>query len=311
MKKFIYRLLIFLFPVVLILLGVEFYLRNISYSVTKKRDYLAHHSQTIQVMALGSSHYERGINPEYLDFETINFGNSGQRIFENYRLFKNFEPKLPELNLVIVEMSFDWLERDKSITPEIIDHENLVFFNTNTFNRPVQLWDYSLYISNSDYYTNLILDSFQKTSDFGYNKYGFDTLKFYGSYEAAKFNEHLIKDEDIYVENADSLKEFKKNTRIFKSLIEECQEKNIDVLIYNTPSHFRYNNQIKKSVIKRRDSLLEIILKDFPKVKVLDLESARSFEYQDFYNADHLNPVGAKKATIRLNQFIKNNYSFN
>lgn len=310
MRRFIYRTIIFALPVILTFCCMELYLRSIPNSVSKKQKFIAKNKSEIEIIALGSSHYERGINPAFLDYTTINFGNSGQRVYENYQLFNHFKNEFSNLKLIIIELSYDWLERDKSMTPEIIDHENLVFFDTNTFNRNTYPWDYSLFLSNTDYYSKLLLDSFGSKSDFDFNEYGYDQARFYGSYQAANYDEQKIRNTDIYLENANNYQQFKKNAGIFKRLIRESQKINLQVLIYNTPSHFRYNELRNDKVIRRRDSLLLELKKEFPSIKILDDETNRDFRYQDFYNADHLNPDGARKATKRLNNFIKKNYSF-
>lgn len=309
MKKYINRIIVFFIPIIIIFSGIEILLRTLPYNVSVKETFFKKNKNDIKVLALGSSHYERGINPEYLDFSTLNLGNSGQRINENFDLLKNFAPKLPNLNLVILEVSYDWLERDKSLTPPLVDHLNLIFYNTNTFQRNLKIQDHFLFPSDPDFFSEKIDKYIIKKEHSPFNKYGFDTTKYNGSYQAAGFQDSLIKDKDIFVQNAEDLDELKKNTEILKKIIKYCEKNRYNVLIYNPPSHIRYNKLRKKEIIERRDSVLQIIKNKFPNTKFFLKEGNNSYEAKYFYNGDHLNPTGAKKATKQINKFIQKNYN--
>lgn len=309
MKKFISRILIFTFPVILIWLGTEIMLRKVDYAVSKKAVYFENHKSEIKILALGSSHFERGINPMFLDWPTLNLGNSGQRINENYDLYKHFIKQLPQLKLVIVELSYDWLERDKSLTPAIIDHENLIYYDTNTFDRRVMPWDYSLYLSDSDYYSKILLDKLKGKTESRYNSFGFDTLRYFGYYQSVGYKNEKIEDQEIFVQNAEDSAQFQKNVQVFKNLIKDCRNRGISVLVFNTPNHFRYNELRDPEIVSRRDSLENALLSEFAGLKILDLENNTDFTAKYFYNADHLNPKGAEKATRILNEYISEHFS--
>ncbi|APG59113.1 hypothetical protein [Christiangramia salexigens] len=308
MKRFLIQFISFSIPIVIILITIELLLKSFTYSVSVKKKFFNEHNEKIKIIALGSSHYERGINPEFLNHKTLNLGNSSQRIPENFELFRHFNPKLNSLKLVIIEVSYDWLERDKKFTSPLIDHLNLMFYNTNTFQRPLKLKDSLHYFADPDFFSHKLNQYLKGEMELKYNKFGFDTTKFDGSYQAVNHIDSLILDKDIYIENVQNKIALEKNTNTLRKLITICQDGGLNVLIYNPPTHSRYNQLRIENIIRRRDSVLNLLKNQFPDLKVLDLESNPDFITTDFYNGDHLNPKGAKKATLRLNEFIENNY---
>ncbi|WP_373060225.1 hypothetical protein [Zunongwangia sp. H14] len=307
MKKFITGCIIFLIPVIAIYAAVEYSLRQIPYAVKIKKEFAMNNREDIKILALGSSHFERGLNPQFMDSLTLNLGNSGQRIIENYRLLLKFEPLLPNLKLVIVELSYDWLERNKSMTSPVVDNLNLVFYDVNTFERDVKPQDYLLFPSNPDFFSNRLSEHIFNESALKFNKFGFDTNRFYGSYEAVQHQDSLIKDEDIYVENATDPVAFSKNVKILNKFIEYCEKRKLKILIYSTPTHYRYNRLRDKQIVQRRDSVLQEFKQKYENLSVYIDEENPDFVTPFFYNGDHLNPTGAEKATKLLNEYIEKN----
>ncbi|MDT0642846.1 hypothetical protein RM553_08390 [Zunongwangia sp. F363] len=307
MLKFIARCLIFILPVLLVYTLVEYNLRQLPYGVKVKNEFAMANREKIKILALGSSHFERGINPEYMDSLTLNLGNSSQRIVENYRLLLKFEPLLPNLKLVIVELSFDWLERNKSRTSPVIDNLNLIFYNVNTFERDIKPQDYLLFPSNPDYFSNRLREHLFNESAIKFNRYGFDTNRFYGSYEAVQHRDSLIRDEDIFVENADDPEAFSRNVKVLQQFIDYCKKRGLKVLIYSTPTHYRYNQLRDNKIVARRDSILEVMQNTYPNLNIYIDEENPEFITPYFYNGDHLNPNGAEKATKLLNTYIEEN----
>ena len=310
MKKFVITLLIFSLPVLIVFSTIEIYLRTIQFPEKIKKQYLENHKNDISILAIGSSHYERGINPAFLKNETLNLGNSSQRIAEGFELLKGIYPEIPSLKLLIVEVSYDWLERDKTLTSPVVDRLNLLAYDINTYQRPLKPWDHLIFPVRPDYFSEVINASLNDEYALKYNRFGFDTTKYHGSYQAVGHQDSLILDKDIFVENAENQSELNKNSNILKKVISYCEERNVRVLIYNPPIHYRYKNLRKIEIVKRRDSILQSLMKSNPELKLLNLEETSDFEAINFYNGDHLNPKGAKKATKILNNFIEENYNF-
>lgn len=307
-RKLVFTWMLFIFPVLLILLLTEYTLRKIPFPEKVKKNYIEAHNEEIEILVLGSSLTERAINPIYITRPTINLANSSQRLYENYQLLKYFNPKLPALKLVVIEVAYDILQRDKSFTSEIIDRKNLAFYNVNTFDRSVKLIDRFMFSSNPNYFSNALKEYFFDKSKIKLNEFGFDENKFDGSFEAVQHKDSLIYDKDIFIENVENNKAFLENSKLLFDIIDYCKIHDLRVLIYSPPTHSRLNKLRDPKLVKKRDSVLTVLKDKNPDILFYIEDTNPEFQLKYFYNADHLNPDGAKKASQNLNRFIMDKF---
>ncbi len=308
LRKFAFKLCIFFLPVLVVYITLEFKIREIDFEPKIKMEYLLNNKEDIHILALGESQTQRSINPEYLDIRSVNLANSSQGIYQNFRLLKAFEPELPNLKLVILGLPFNIIQSEIDFTDPVINHLNLVFYKVNTFGRDIKPEDYLLFHVSPDFFSRRLIDDFKNESPIHLNKYGFDTNKIYGSYQAANFDTARIDKTEIVIENFRNEEALQYNKGILIDLIYYCEKRNIKVLFYSPPSHQFYNQLRDENMIAQRDSLVNYLIKKFPFVEFLNEEQNSDFTAEYFYNANHLNPQGAKKATLELNNFIKQNY---
>ncbi|MCM4154424.1 DUF1574 domain-containing protein [Gramella sp. AN32] len=309
MKKILLTCLIFSTPIIMVLVGLEITLRNIDLETKVKAEFIDNNKSNIKIAVLGSSQTERAINPEFLDYYTINFSNSSQRIPENYLLLKKFYKELRALQLIVLELPYDMIYRDKEYTSKIVDQQNLIFYDVNTFQRDIKPWDYQLYPSNPQYLWSRIKNFYLDKQEITPNAYGFDTNHFFGSYQAINHNDSLIFDKDIFIENANNKEALQPNLKVLNKFLKLCAEENFQVLLYSPPNHYRYNNLKDVHITSVRDSLVQNIQDEYPTILFFNEELNPSYTSKYFFNANHLNPDGAKKATKELNDFILDHYS--
>ncbi|MDT0688335.1 hypothetical protein RM549_00955 [Salegentibacter sp. F188] len=310
LQGFLYHVCLFFLPVLFLYIGLELKLRDLPSEPKVKNEYLVENRKDIKILVLGASQTQRSINPEYLDKTAINLGNSSQGIYENLQLLKAFEPKLPNLELVILGLPFNSVHSLQNFTRQEIHHYNLIIYGVNTFGRKIKPQDYLLFHTNPDFFSRRLLDHYKNESPIQLNKYGFDINKIYGSYQSADYDTTLIDKKDIVIENFKNKQALKENSKLLSEFFSYCRNNNIEVLLYSSPTHFLYNELRDKAMIRERDSLVKKFGKNFPFIKFFNEEENKSFTANYYYNANHLNPKGAKKATIRLNEFIFNNYDF-
>lgn len=310
LRKVLAQLLLFFTPIIFILFFVEYYISTIPTSTKLKKEYIAANSEEIEILFLGSSQMERAINPEYIDIESINLSNSAQTLNENFILLKHFQPKLPRLKVVVIEILFNTLQIQDGYSPLVIHHLNWIDYNTNTFGRKIKLQDNLLYYTHPQYFTNLILQDLNGTSSQKFNKYGFDVNKFDGSFNVINFDINNVSEDHIYIENSLNLHAFDKNSKLLLDFLKFCKRKELDVVIYGTPSHETYNSIRNKKMLSMRDSILSIVKVGYPNTRFLLAEEKHKLNHQMFFNANHLNPKGAKKASLQLNQFLNEEFNF-
>jgi len=309
-RRFFYDVSIFLLPILILYTILEINLRKIPFEPKVKYEYLLKNHNKIEILALGASQSERSINPEFLDINALNLGNSSQGLFEDFQLLKAFEPKLPNLELVILGLPFNSVHIGQDFTRTEVHQFNLIFYDVNTFGRNIKPQDYLLFHTNPDLFSKRLINFLRGDSPIKLNRHGFDINKFFGSYQAAEFKIDQIDLKDIYIDNLANKKVLLKSKKILKEFLSYCQDKDIEVLLYSPPSHFLYNELRDKIMVQERDSLVWNLKDKFPFVKFFNEEENEEFTTKYFYNANHLNPEGAKKATLRLNEFINENYNF-
>ena len=104
---------------------MEFMLGRMEFAESVKFKFIQNHTNEIEILFLGSSQVERAINPKFLTPVSINLANSSQRLYEDFELLKRFNKELPNLNVVLIEITFDKLERDRTETSILVHHKNL------------------------------------------------------------------------------------------------------------------------------------------------------------------------------------------
>ena len=58
-------------------------------------------------------------------------------------------------------------------------------------------------------------------------------------------------------------------------------------------------------ILARRDSILQIVMKNYPEIQLLDKEEDTiNYNVEDYKNHNHLNPDGARKFTKSLNTIL-------
>lgn len=306
LKNFLLNFFIFITPIILIIFLIDYELRHYRFEEVAKISYLQKNTDKINILFLGSSQTQRAINPEYLSLPAINLANSSQRPFEDFKLLKFFQPKLDSLKLIVLELGYDQLNRSKKYTASTLDSHNLHFYKVNTFNRSLKPSDYLIFNNNPEYYANILKEKFYNSPSITPNNFGFDNSKYTGSYSAAGYDNIKIKDEDIFIENVNNPGIVNENLKIFKEMILYCLDNKLKVLIYVPPSHFRFNNLRNSYLINQRDKTLDELKKEFPELHFFIDETNPNFDISLFFNANHLNPKGAKKATEIIDIFIKN-----
>lgn len=308
MRKFVIQSFIFLCPILAVLLFIEYDLQNQEFPETIKHKALTEQIDELEILFLGSSQIERAINPEYVSRPAMNLANSSQRLYENFQLLKNFRPKLAPLKVVVLELSYDMLDRDPSFTSNIIHHKNLLFLKVNTFGRSLRPNDKVLFSADPEYFSDYLLRQWSKKPQENFNEYGFDTSKYEGSYSVAKFQDSLLKDGDIFIENVQNPQAYKENLQLLHQFLQYCQKQDLKVLIYHPPTHARYNALRNQELLQKWQNLILDLKQEYPEISFFIEDENPDFKMKHFYNGNHLNPVGAKKATRAVDQILEQEF---
>lgn len=105
MKKFLRHIALFLLPLLIVAVALEFVAESIPNSYTYKRDYMEQHGSQIRTLILGSSNAYDGLNPSALP-NGFNLANSSQTLEDDYRLLAKYIDSMDSLQTVIVGLGY-------------------------------------------------------------------------------------------------------------------------------------------------------------------------------------------------------------
>lgn len=108
MKRFLRNMLLFVLPLLVIAVVMEFVAEAIPNSYTYKRDYMEQHGAQIQTLILGSSNAYDGLNPSVLP-NAFNLANSSQTLEDDYRLLAKYINSMDSLQIVILGVGYSTL----------------------------------------------------------------------------------------------------------------------------------------------------------------------------------------------------------
>ena len=298
MKKFLFHVSKIIIPIVLFFLVLEIAIRNIPNDYQLKKEYLDKNAEEINTLILGSSHTFYGVNPEYFSKKTFNAAYVSQSLDLDFEILNAYNSKLKKLKTVIIPISyfslFETLETDIEkwrIKNYVLYYglENNYNFTDNfeTLNNDVKL---NLKKAVKHYFLN---KSFITSSKLGWgtNFNSKNKKEFKGKYTSEK---HTAKNFDLYDDNLNSLQ---------KTII-LCQKKKINILFITTPTHSSYFKNLNKIQLEKTSKTISVLVKNNSNCKYLNLLNSEKFTNEDFYDADHLNEIGAKKLSLLLDYLV-------
>jgi hypothetical protein len=308
MVKFLKKLVVFLIPILIVYGSIEYYIRNSPNSFITKAKYFKQNEAKIEVLILGTSHSQNGINPKYFKENACNLAYGSQDIQLDSALFFSNVKKMKSLKKVLFELDYHRMdienEKDFYRFPWYYIYYGIEMHLLN----PIQ--KISLYASNTSFFNNMIKNDINGTTKPQViNKFGFveanynnefervnyDSIKIYNSAKNNLENRH----KEISNEN------FERNNKRIISMIKYCQLNNIEFYIVSSPLHQTY---IENEIPKKAQKVYLYINKLTKKyhLNYLNFERDIRFHLKDFSNEDHLNANGAEKYSKLLDAKINN-----
>lgn len=305
MNKFLFKLLLFLTPVLALIFLVELLVRKIPNDYSLKNAYLSEHSKDIENLILGSSHAFKGINPNYISGSSFNAAMFSQSLDYDLKILEKFENDLINLKTIIIPISYfslytnletgveSWREKyydiyyDFSYDGNLKKLEHLSF---EVFNVSVRENISSI----KDYYT------YERST------VRMDSLGWYGSNEIPSIDElkksaieasirHTSKDDMLLATN----------NNIINKMVTMANNNGWKIVLFTPPAYKLYSTNLSKSQYEHTIKYCEQISKLNTNVRYYNLIDSSNFKIADFLDADHLNSNGARKLSIILNRIIK------
>jgi hypothetical protein len=307
MKKFIPKIIIFFLPVVIVLCILEMLLQIIPNDYKYKRDQLLKNAKDIEVLILGSSHTYYGINPDYLTLRGFNLANGSQSLELDYSLLETYGSNLDNLKIVVVPVSYFSLYYELALWSESWRIKNYVLYyhikypfsiknNFELLNSTVISNLYRLY----QYITDR--DSPIAVSDAGFRLSGTSTVD--------NDLEKTGRDRALAHTGFYDTERFFYNQKMIKNIIEWCNKRNITLIFVTAPAYYTYRDNLDKVQLNETINYMVNIGKENNNVYYYNFLEDNDFIADDFFDADHLNEIGAKKFTKKIDRIIINYSNF-
>lgn len=306
MKKFIQKTILFAFPILLILIGVEFYIRNSSNSFVTVANYFKKNKENTEVLILGSSHNQCAVNPKFFKLKTVNLSYGSQDIEINSALFFHNVKQMKNLKKVIFELDYHYLdtqrEKDYYRYPWYSLYYGIEIQPINQFSK------FSFYSSNPKLFNKLFLEKMKPNYKAPIiNKYGFEEGDVLDEFSEMKYDsvkiENTAQKRLKYRHKELSDTDLKKNAERIIAIIKYCKENNIEIYFFSPPVYKTYFKNELTYKKKRVDEFIQKIISQH-NVQYYDFENSSRFNIKDFSNDDHLNAKGAVKFSVIIDSIL-------
>jgi hypothetical protein len=308
-KYFLKGALLFFIPVIAVYMILELLFLQLPSNHIKVGELIASEGKNIEILTTGSSQMKCAVNPQFLDQKAINFGSPSQHHNIDYNIIRQTKTRLEKVQVIVLELSYSHLERPHNTKFFWKNNAYLKYFNVNNFGRKTYFKDKLLFLSRPIICEKALIDHYIKNKDVSeFNRFGFEEQQFDGIFESINYDDDEIPTE-FRINTSENSDLFKKNTEFLYRMLDYLSEEKMNVVIATIPMHRYYLRGRNPNILRRRDSILELILKNYNNVRAFKKEEdSINYKTSDFRNHNHLNPRGAAKFTTELNAFIKKQF---
>lgn len=299
MKKFVLKIFLFCLPIILSLIVIEIILDNIKSVYTVKNEQLMKNKDKIQLLILGNSHTNDGINPSFFRIPAFNFGNVSQSLPYDKLLLLKYLPELKNLKYVVFCVDYPSLYWGYEPERDYFYYKYYGFnrYNMNYYKERVSefFFVYTPYIA-----CKLIFDDFFNTNKFQLvNGWQAMSITDYGNFNKSAAIDRLANFNQIMA----NCKEHNTICKEFDDLLAMLIKKGIKPIIVSPPIHHLIRDMYNKNILNINKKYIEYIINKY-NIQYFNSMNDSTFTTQDFYNLDHLNTDGAAKYSRMLDSLI-------
>lgn len=309
MKRFIYTIIVFIIPLLLLFGVLEYGLRNIPNDYAYKRQWLDKNISSVQILTIGSSLGYYGIRSQYLPGNAFNAAHVSQSIKYDEFIFNNYIESADSLRLIIWPISYFnlpydleeddnawWRVKSYCIYYDCPYHPYEIKYNSEV------MAGEKVFQEISRVYKHLFTD---------YTECYCDSLGFGINYEKSKRIDNWY---DTGLESAVrhtwNLEEKKdiiaSNKQRVNAVLQKSSEKGIRVLILTPPSCQSYYDNLDQKQLRLVTDFLDSVALAYDNTEYFNLLTDSRFNEDDFYDAVHLATEGATKLTEIISEYFKN-----
>jgi len=306
MRKFIFKVLVFSLPILIVSVAFELLIRNIPNDYSYKKEYLDENSEKIETLVLGSSHSFYGIDPRYFSNNTFNAGQISQSLNYDLEILKKYQGEFKSLKTIVLPISyFSFYSSLESGVESWRIKNYMIYYDLNSSE---SMLDYSEVLSN---HVKVMIDKL--VSHYGKgdksiycSNLGWGTnFKSENALDLLKSGEISAKRHTVLDRESEKVKaEFDKNKLHLKSIIKWSKERNVKVLVLTLPAFKSYREHLDGEQLKKTIDATESICSEFDNCIYNNLLNDTAFVASDYFDADHLSEIGAEKLSRQIDSTI-------
>lgn len=306
MKKFITCSTIYVLPVLAAAILLEMLLRQIPNDYSYKKNYLDTHACNIGTLIFGSSHSYYGIDPVYFSTNDVfNAAHISQSLDYDYEILKQYDEKLNHLKTVVIPVSYSTLWSKLSTGQEAWRVKNyLIYYKISKESDKIK---YHFELLGNRRLANIkhILRYLQGNSitcsqtGWGTNYHSQNAQDLVKTGKTAS-ERHTVK--DIHALQRTEI--FNDNISVLDSIISLCRRHHANVLLFTPPAYKTYCQHLDREQLTIMIEKSAEIANKYPNCTYINLMTDTSFVASDYYDADHLSEIGARKLSKIIDKYI-------
>lgn len=302
MKSTIFKILLFFLPIVLIAISLEILLRNIPNDYSFKSDYLDKKANKVEVLILGGSHAFYGLNPRYISRNCFNASYVSQSLNYDLEILKKYDGNWNKLSYVLIPISYTTLFSRLELGDEAWRSKNYAIYYGININNKLINYSEVLSISLPINITRLIKHYIQGEKNL------FSSTLGWGLDYSSQIHNNLEESGRIAAIRHSNSKNvyFNDNLVFLQNLIDFTLKRDVKLIFFTPPSYISYKENLNKDRLKLIVSTMDHFQNENKNVLYVNLIDDNSFKAQDYFDADHLNEIGAMKLSGELDSLIVN-----
>jgi len=299
MKKFVKYIILFILPIILLAVLFEVLIRRIPNDYGYKKSYLDHHANEVSILFLGSSHVYYGINPKYIK-SSFNASYISQSFDYDLEILKKYGNQWTHLKYIVIPVDYFSFYGRLENSPEAWRAKNYrIYYDINTDHK---IFNSTEILSNKlDINLSRLYNHYLK----GENDISCSSLGWGSSYKSINHKD-LVKSGATAAarHTAKDNLQYPTNLHLLDEIIAFAEHKHIKVLLFTSPAYKSYVSHLSKKQLNTTLSTIKKLNTSHSTIKYFNLLQDSSFHAQDFYDADHLNEIGAKKLSLKMNVLL-------
>ena len=298
MKKFLKEFGFLTLPLLLAACFLEVVIQNIPNDYSLKKDYFDKNASQIETLILGSSHSFYGLNPTFFSSKTFNGSHISQSLKYDLEILKKYEDNLKNLTAVVLPISYFSLSEKLENGIESWRIKNYrIYYEISTSNSYSDCSEVlSVKLSKNLY--RLFSFYVKKTSPITCTNLGWGSN--YKSENALDLIESGKKAAYQYQNT------FDENVAVLNNLLQWCSERNVTLVLFTPPAFESFQKHLNKKQLNATVEIAQKKAQANENCSYLNLLNNTRFKAKDYYDADHLSEIGAKKLSLLIDKQITN-----